>query len=86
MPELPEVESLRRGLIPYLKGNKVVSVQVLRSKLVSGKGTVREALDFKKAELEAVFLNDEIVDIERRAKNLIFEFKSGKVLLIHLKI
>jgi formamidopyrimidine-DNA glycosylase len=86
MPELPEVESLRRGLVPYLKGNKIVSVKVLRSKLVSGRGTVREALDFKRAEFEAVFVDDEILNIERRAKNLIFEFKSGKVLLVHLKM
>jgi formamidopyrimidine-DNA glycosylase len=86
MPELPEVESLRRGLVPCLKGNKIVSVQVLRAKLVSGKGTERESLDFKRAEFEAVFLGDEVLNIERRAKNLIFEFKSGKVLLVHLKM
>lgn len=86
MPELPEVESLRRGLLSCLKGDTVLSVKVLRAKLVSGNGTVRKVLESKKDEFEEVFLNDVIVDIKRIAKNLIFYFKSHKVLLVHLKM
>lgn len=86
MPELPEVESLKRSLLPYLKGQKVVSVQVSRAKLVSGKGTVRESLDFKKVQFEEMLKGEVIKSIDRRAKNLILEFESGKIVLIHLKM
>lgn len=86
MPELPEVESLRRSLIPYIVGQKVVNVQVFRAKLVSGRGTVRESLDEKKEQFETMLLGEELVSISRRAKNLMMEFKSGKVVLVHLKM
>lgn len=86
MPELPEVESLRRSLCPYLIGQKVLKVEVLRSKLVSGRGTVREALDFKKVQFEEMLVGEKLVGISRRAKNLMLEFESGKVVLVHLKM
>lgn len=86
MPELPEVESLRRSLIPYLKGQKVLSVQVNRAKLVSGRGTVRESLDYKKVQFEEMLKGEVFKDISRRAKNLIIEFESGKLILVHLKM
>jgi formamidopyrimidine-DNA glycosylase len=86
MPELPEVEALRLGLIKYLKNQKILSVQVLLTKIVSGKGTKRLALEEKKQEFEEVLRNQKILDINRRAKNLRFVLDSGASILIHLKM
>jgi formamidopyrimidine-DNA glycosylase len=59
---------------------------VFRSKLVSGKGTVRESLDDKKHQFESVLIGEIFQNISRRAKNLILEFYSGKIVLVHLKM
>ena len=33
MPELPEVETVRRGLSPHLEGKKIVNVEIRRPDL-----------------------------------------------------
>lgn len=86
MPELPEVENLRLGLESKLLGQKIKNVKVRKPKLVSGKGTLRTASTKKVKEFEAGLTNETFLKIERRAKNLIFKFKSGKLLLVHLKM
>ena len=42
MPELPEVEALRRGLVSRVVGSHILNVQILYDKIVSGKGTSRK--------------------------------------------
>ncbi|TSC70189.1 MAG: Formamidopyrimidine-DNA glycosylase [Parcubacteria group bacterium Gr01-1014_46] len=86
MPELPEVENLRIGLEKNLIGQKITKVEVRKPKLVSGKGTLRTASIKKVKEFEGGLTNETFLKIDRRAKNLIFKFKSGKVLLVHLKM
>src|SRR3989344_4700062 len=86
MPELPEVENLRRGLEKNIVGKKILSVKVRKPKLVSGKGNTRVASLKKVRELERGLKNEIFLKIERRAKNLIFQFRSGKLLLGHLKM
>ncbi len=86
MPELPEVENLRLGLIKNILGQKIQKVKVAKPKLVSGKGTLRTASSKKVKEFESGLTGEVFLDVERRAKNLIFKFKSGKVLLVHLKM
>lgn len=86
MPELPEVESLRRSLVPKLKGQKILKIQVHKPKIVSGKGTVRTENLSKVQEFVDGLVGETMVDIDRKAKNLIFETGSGKILLIHLKM
>jgi formamidopyrimidine-DNA glycosylase len=86
MPELPEVESLRRGLLPFLQNQTILKVEVKLSKLVSGKGTKRLADEVKKEEFEKELTGVKILDIKRRAKNLIFELENQKILLVHLKM
>lgn len=86
MPELPEVESLRRGLNKYLPGQKIRRIIISKPKLVSGKGNIRVASRKKVAEFVSGLTGETLRTIERRAKNLIFRFKSGKVLLVHLKM
>ncbi len=86
MPELPEVENLRIGLKKNILGQKILRVKVTKPKLVSGKGNIRKASIAKAHEFERGLKNEVFLKIERRAKNLIFQFQSGKVLLGHLKM
>jgi formamidopyrimidine-DNA glycosylase len=86
MPELPEVESLRRSLLPYVKGQKIVNIHVKLAKLVSGKGTKRFNDAKKQKDFEEGLKNLRILDIQRRAKNLIFFLEDNKKLLVHLKM
>ncbi|MBF0806540.1 MULTISPECIES: DNA-formamidopyrimidine glycosylase [unclassified Streptococcus] len=75
MPELPEVETVRRGLSPLLKGKVIAQVTVLYSPMVrTGAETLVHDL-----------LGQEIQDVQRRGKYLIFDL--GKhVLLSHLRM
>ncbi len=86
MPELPEVENLRVGLEKNIVGQKIINVEVYKPKLVSGKGNIRIASAKKVMEFERGLIGEHFSEIERRAKNLIFRFSSGKVLLVHLKM
>ena len=86
MPELPEVEALRQGLEKYLLGNKIERAIVKRPKLVSGLGNIRIANSLKTKAFEKGLRGQIFLKIERRAKNLIFHFKSGGVLIVHLKM
>ncbi len=86
MPELPEVENLRRGLERNIVSQKILQVKVLKPKLVFGRGNARKASKKKVEEFETGLRGETISVIERRAKNLIFRFVSGKVMLVHLKM
>lgn len=86
MPELPEVESLIRSLRPSVVGQKIIRIDVRRSKLVSARGNVRRASARKAAEFRAELTGQRIDGITRRAKNIIFHFQSGKLLVVHLKM
>lgn len=86
MPELPEVEALRLSLERYIIGSTVSSVQILNGKLVSGKGAVRKSDKNKVEEFIANVEGKKIKKLSRRAKNIIVEFTSGEILLIHLKM
>ncbi|MFN3351679.1 bifunctional DNA-formamidopyrimidine glycosylase/DNA-(apurinic or apyrimidinic site) lyase [Pseudorhodoplanes sp.] len=74
MPELPEVETVRRGLAPVLEGARFVRVEARRRDL-------RWPLpnDFVKR-LEG----HTVTGLGRRAKYLLADLSSGEVLLMHL--
>ncbi len=74
MPELPEVETVRRGLAPVMEGVRIVRVEARRPDL-------RRPLprDFVKR-LEG----QTVTGIGRRAKYLTADLGSGDVLLMHL--
>lgn len=74
MPELPEVETVRRGLQPVMEGLRIASVETRR-------GDLRFPLqkDFI-ARLEG----KTITGLGRRAKYLLADLSSGDVLLMHL--
>jgi formamidopyrimidine-DNA glycosylase len=86
MPELPEVEALRRGLLVYLPGRTITKVEIFKPKLVSGRGNVRVASKKKTDAFIGGLTGQKFKDIERRAKNLLFRFAGGQILLVHLKM
>jgi formamidopyrimidine-DNA glycosylase len=74
MPELPEVETVRRGLAPVMEGARFVKVETRR-------GDLRWPLpkDFS-TRLEG----ETVTGLGRRAKYLLVDLSSGEVLLMHL--
>jgi formamidopyrimidine-DNA glycosylase len=77
MPELPEVETVRRLLAPALVGRTFESVQILDSRLTR---------PFEPAEVAAELEGERVTSVDRRGKYLIFRLESGLVLLIHLRM
>lgn len=86
MPELPEVENLRLGLVRTIVGQKIRGIKINKPKLVSGKGTLRTASPLKVKEFIKGATGERFADVERRAKNLIFKLSNGKIILAHLKM
>ncbi len=86
MPELPEVENVRRSLLPFIAGQEIQQVQVLMPKLVTSNGTTRKSNQKKADEFIKQTVGRKIVDLTRRAKNLVFSLSDGSVLIGHLKM
>ena len=77
MPELPEVETVRASLEPAVVGRRFERVEILDPR-------VTRPLDPDEVAAE---LHGEVVQaLERRGKYLVFRFRSGRVLLIHLRM
>jgi formamidopyrimidine-DNA glycosylase len=77
MPELPEVESVRRQLEPALVGRRFERVSIDDARLVR---------PYDPAEVAAELQGERVGALERRGKYLIVRFESGRVLLIHLRM
>jgi len=73
MPELPEVETTRRGVEPYSLNRKIVRLEVREPRLRWPVPT----------ELPAKLAGEKITAVERRAKYLLFQTEPG-TLLVHL--
>lgn len=86
MPELPEVENLRMGLERVIVGQKIKSVKVEKPKLVSGRGTKRTASSKKQTEFIKGLTGERFLNVERRAKNLVFKLSHEKIIIVHLKM
>jgi formamidopyrimidine-DNA glycosylase len=77
VPELPEVETVRRGLDRHLVGRRITAVEVGRERTV--RRTSREAL--------IAGLTDTVVEAaDRRGKYLLLPLDSGDTLMIHLRM
>lgn len=89
MPELPEVETVVRGL-QFLVGKRIRSVAVLKSKLVSvGPKTLSPTRVHTAAHgraFQRVLVGRSIQTITRRAKLIVFQLSNGWWLLVHLKM
>lgn len=77
MPELPEVETIRRDLAAAARGRRIVSVRVLNSGSVRG-GTATG--------LGRALKGRRLSGFRRRGKNLIVDLDSGRSLVVHLKM
>lgn len=86
MPELPEVEALRLGLVKSLINRKVVDIDILYPKIVCGKGTSRTVDSIIVERFKKLIIGNSFVSIKRRAKNLIIELSNGAIVLVHLKM
>src|SRR6201985_3969056 len=74
MPELPEVETVRRGLQPAMEGSKIVKAEARRADL---------RFPFQK-DFTARLNGQVVTGLGRRAKYLMADLASGDVLLMHL--
>lgn len=78
MPELPEVETVRRSLLPHVVGRRIVGLRV---------GDFPGVLGIESAEAVASRLQGrQIVAIDRRAKYLLFALDDDSTLMIHLRM
>ncbi len=77
MPELPEVESVRRRIAPVLEGRRFERVEISDPRLVR---------PYEPAEVAAELTGERVESVDRRGKYLIVRFESGRALLIHLRM
>ena len=77
VPELPEVETVRRRLEPVLVGRTFERVTIFDPRVVRPLDPERVA---------AELAGERVAAVDRRGKYLIFRFESGRVLLIHLRM
>jgi len=77
MPELPEVETLRRQLVLAINNRTIESTDIKFFGSIS---------PLKPAEFKKRISNKKVVNVKRRAKVLIIELTGGLFLLIHLKM
>lgn len=77
MPELPEVETIRRDLSKAIRGRRISSVRVLNPGSLKG---------MKPAAFSSQIAGRRFVGFGRRGKNLIAKLDSGRFLVVHLKM
>lgn len=76
MPEMPEVETVRRSLIPLVKGKTIKKVTLWYPNIVaSDRNEFVQALPGKK-----------IIDIDRYAKYLLFRLSDNLTIVSHLRM
>ncbi len=76
MPELPEVETVRRGLLKIAKGRKINAIDVYYGKTIDG-----DVEEFRHA-----LIGQTILDVNRRGKYLLFRFSNGLTMISHLRM
>ena len=76
MPELPEVETIRRGLEKLIDGQEITAVKVLNEK----------SFQANSGDVDQFLIGSKIINIRRRAKVLIIDLSTDYSLVIHLKM
>lgn len=76
MPELPEVETVRRGLAALLPGHTLTGVDVETPK----------SFPNSDADVQRFLIGAQVTEVARRGKALIIELSSKHSLIIHLKM
>ena len=77
MPELPEVETVRRSIAPVLEGARLEGVEIRDPRLVR---------PFDPMLVARELVGERVTEVGRRGKYLIVRFESGRALLIHLRM
>src|SRR5919206_3490582 len=77
MPELPEVETIRRHLAPHVEGRRLASVEVLDP---------RWCRPLAPAELAGAVEGRTVERLSRRGKYLVWELEDEVFLLMHLRM
>lgn len=77
MPELPEVETVRRTLLPHLKNRTITAVNIRNAQVIASP----EPQTFTSA-----LVGQTVTDFARRGKFLRLMFTSGDVLTVHLRM
>ena len=77
MPELPEVETVRRRLEPVLVGRRFDGVEILDPRLTRPEDPLEVAAELVGERVEAV---------SRRGEYVVIRFESGRALLVHLRM
>ena len=77
MPELPEVETIKNELMPYVIGRRITAIDLFYE------GIVRQpSVD----EFRSRVIGQRITGLTRRGKYLFFSLSSGEVLVMHMKM
>ncbi len=76
MPELPEVETVRRGLHARIIGRKITAVE----------HDTPKSFPNATADLKEFMIGAEVSDVRRRAKVLLIDLSTAHTLVIHLKM
>ena len=76
MPELPEVETVKRVLLPIVKDRLITRIEVNRKSIVNN----------LENEFISYYTNERFLDISRKGKFLIFHLTNNKVLISHLRM
>ncbi|MGB9612647.1 MAG: bifunctional DNA-formamidopyrimidine glycosylase/DNA-(apurinic or apyrimidinic site) lyase [Candidatus Margulisiibacteriota bacterium] len=75
MPELPEVETIRQDVLPFVKERVITKVEIVDPRSLKG---------ISSSQFQKTLLGEKIVGVERKAKYLLFKLTSGRYLVIHL--
>jgi len=77
MPELPEVETIRNELAPWVVGESFTQVDIRDPKVACGDSA---------EEVGGRLIGQKVESLKRRGKYLIFRLANGKSLIIHLRM
>jgi formamidopyrimidine-DNA glycosylase len=77
VPELPEVETVRRRLAPLLEGRRFERVEIADPRLTRPHDPSETARSLE---------GERVTAVDRRGKYLIVRFESGRALLVHLRM
>src|ERR1700733_6347022 len=77
MPELPEVETIRRQLAPHLEGRTILDVQILDPRWTRPESPRK---------VELVLRGRQVEKVNRSGKYLVWELSGDVYLLVHLRM
>ncbi len=77
MPELPEVETVRRRLVPVLEGATIERAEIVDPRLTR---------PFDPAVVADRLVGETVASVDRRGKYLLWRLASGRTLVVHLRM